>query len=77
MNMYADVLVEIKSKHVDKTFSYEVPKPLQAFLEIGKRVLVPFGSQKLEGYVVGIKETCEIQTKEIIEIIDEKPVLNE
>lgn len=77
MNMYADVLVEIKSKHVDKTFSYEVPKPLQEFLEIGKRVLVPFGSQKLEGYVVGIKKTCEIQTKEIIEIIDEKPVLNE
>ncbi|MBR1818375.1 MAG: primosomal protein N' [Bacilli bacterium] len=77
MNMYADILVQIKSKQVDSTFTYEVPEALKEEIKIGKRVLVPFGSQKLEGYVLNLKDTCSIKTKRIIEIIDETPVLNE
>ena len=77
MNMYADILVEIKNKQLDKTFSYEIPSSLQEQAKIGKRVLVPFGNQKLEGYILGIKDTCEFKTKEILAILDEEPVLNE
>ncbi|MBR1817361.1 MAG: hypothetical protein IJ772_00775, partial [Bacilli bacterium] len=41
MNMYADILVQIKSKQVDSTFTYEVPEALKEEIKIGKRVLVP------------------------------------
>ena len=76
MNMYVDVLVEIKNKHVDKTFTYKVPKSLEADVEVGKRVVVPFGKMTLEGYILNRKDQSDIETKEILEVIDEEPVLN-
>ena len=75
--MYAEILVEIKSKHTDKTFTYHIPEDLEDAISIGKRVVVPFGRQTLEGYVMNILSTCDIDTKEIIEVLDEEPVLNE
>ncbi len=77
MNMYVDVLVEIKNKHVDKTFTYKVPKSLEADVMVGKRVVVPFGKMTLEGYILNRKDQSDIETKEILEVIDEEPVLNE
>ena len=76
--MYAEVLVELQSKNIAKTFTYKVKKEEKNNLQIGKRVLVPFGKQNLEGFVLNIKETIEedFEVKDIIEIIDEEPVLN-
>lgn len=77
--MFIEVLVEIKAKAIDKTFTYKVPSNLEAKIEIGKRVLVPFGSQKLEGFVLNItKENYfTYELKDIIEVIDETRILNE
>ena len=77
-NMYADVLVELKSKGIDKTFTYLIPTTLKNEVVIGKRVLVPFGKQKLEGFVLNIESNKDIdyELKEIIEVIDDNPVLN-
>ena len=49
--MIAEVLVEIKAKNIDKTFSYLIPKDFKEKIKVGIRVLVPFGKQKLEGFV--------------------------
>ena len=46
--MTVEVLVELKAKKVDKTFTYLVPKDLEDKIKIGIRVLVPFKYQKLE-----------------------------
>ena len=77
--MYADVLVELKAKQIDKTFTYLIPNNLVNEVKIGKRVLVPFGKQKLEGFVLNIEENKDIdyEIKEIIEVIDNEPVLND
>ncbi|MBQ9072706.1 MAG: primosomal protein N' [Bacilli bacterium] len=77
--MYIDVLVELKTQKIDKTFTYLVPINLIDKIEIGKRVLVPFGKQKLEGFILNKKEKVEVdyKIKEILEIVDENPVLNE
>ena len=75
--MYAEILVEIRSKHIDKTFTYHVPKELEPEIAIGKRVLVLFGSQKIEGYVLGLKNESDIETKDILEVLDTDPVLND
>ena len=74
--MYIDVLVELKIKKIDQTYTYSVPKVLENEIEIGKRVLVPFNNQKLEGFILNIKDKVDFKTKDIISIIDENPVLN-
>jgi len=66
--MYVEVLIEIKNKHVDKTFTYQVPSFLEDSVQIGKRVLVPFGRQILEGYILNVLDTTSVSTKEILEV---------
>lgn len=75
--MYAEVLVEIKAKAVDKTFTYKIPDGIN--LEVGVRVLVPFGKRRLEGFVLTVinEGNFDYEIKEIISVIDEKPVINE
>lgn len=76
--MYADILVELKAKQIDKTFTYLVPDNLKSKVKIGKRVIVPFGKQKLEGFILNIEndKNIDYELKEIIDVIDENPVLN-
>jgi len=76
--MYVDVLVELKAKQIDKTFTYLIPDKLKESVSIGKRVLVPFGKQKLEGFVLNIEDNkdTDYELKEIISAIDSEPVLN-
>lgn len=75
--MVADVLVEITSAWISKTFSYLIPSSLN--VKKGVRVIVPFGKKKLEGFVINIKpfEKQEYELKEIIDVVDEEPVLND
>lgn len=74
--MYAQVLVEIKAKAIDKTFTYKIPDGM--ILEIGMRVLVPFGKRTLEGFVLKIEETggFDYEVKSIISVTDDHPVIN-
>ncbi|MCI8575879.1 MAG: primosomal protein N' [Bacilli bacterium] len=77
--MIASVLLEIKAKNVDKTFDYNIPEFLKSIIKVGMRVLVPFGARELEGYVIKIKETndIEIELKEILKNVDDEVILNE
>ena len=75
--MVVGVLVEISSQNVDKVFDYLVPKELENSIKIGIRVLVPFGKQKLEGFVLEIKDSSEVELKEIYSIVDYDVVLDE
>ena len=75
--MYALVLTQIKAKSLDKTFTYNIPDGFD--VRVGMRVIVPFGKQKLEGFVLNIVSNIEndYEIKDIIEVIDAKPVINE
>lgn len=75
--MIVEVLVEIKAWKIDKTFSYHVPSNLEKEIAIGKRVLVPFQKRELEGFIINILDEVSYETKDIIKVIDENPVLNE
>lgn len=75
--MYIEVLIETKVKSNDMTFTYHVPSTLEEDL-IGKRVLVPFGNRKVEGFVLGYtNEKSEYEIKDIIKVIDNEKVLND
>ena len=73
--MIVGVLVEISNQNVDKVFDYKVPKELEDKIKIGIRVEVPFSKRTLEGFVLNIKNETDIDTKEVISVIDEEQVL--
>ena len=74
--MVVNVLVEIKS--LDKTFSYNVPDTLKSKVKIGVRCKVPFGKMTLEGFIVSFNnDDIDYELKDIIEVVDEVPILNE
>lgn len=77
--MVVDVITQIKSQAVDKTFSYLVPKELESKVFPGSRVTIPFGKQVLEGFVLAYnqKQQFDYELKNIIDVVDERPVLNE
>ncbi len=72
--MYADILVEVGS--IDKTFTYKIPHGINAL--VGMRALVPFGNRKLEGFILKIYNDSDFdyEVKEIIELVDDHPVIN-
>ncbi|MCI5797395.1 MAG: primosomal protein N' [Firmicutes bacterium] len=78
--MIAEVIVEITSSNVDKVFDYSIPQfAMETFSTlVGRRVLVPFGNRKIEGYIINIKEQSNLESskiKEIIKFLDENPVI--
>ena len=80
--MVVGVLVELSNKNIDKEFFYSVPKELEEEIKVGIRVEIPFGPQKLEGFVTKIKSTLDetikdIKFKDILNIVDKEIVLNE
>ena len=76
--MIAGVLVEISSKSVDKIFEYSIPSEFEGQIQIGIRVLVPFGKMTLEGFVLEIKHEKETdkELKAILQVIDSDIILN-
>ena len=77
--MIAKILVDIKSKNVDKTYDYKIPPKYIDILEIGARVIVPFGKRNVMGFCLGVAKTSEYDKtlKTIDRIIDVEPYLTE
>ena len=82
--MFAKVVVDvkidnIKSNNLNETYDYIIPMSLEEFVCVGSRVLVPFGSQDLLGYVLEITETSSFDktAKYILEVLDYDQELTE
>ncbi|MDT0679763.1 primosomal protein N' [Staphylococcus chromogenes] len=78
----AQVIVDIDSKSVDRTFDYRIPKDLQSVVQPGVRVIVPFGPRKIQGYVMQVisEEEAEYdlsKIKSLLEVKDIQPELTE
>ena len=75
--MTVNVLVELSNRNIDKCFTYLVPTSLENKIKVGIRVKVPFGKQKLEGFIMELNNVEEENLKEIYEVIDDEVILNE
>src|SRR3989339_1458671 len=75
--MYAKVIVDIKTEELNHSFDYLIPAQFEGFLERGMRVIVPFGAQTRLGYVIEIIEKSNDATKEILEVLDAVPVVDD
>lgn len=74
--MFAKVIIDQDAKALDKEFEYKVPENYE--LEIGMRVLVPFGNRILQGFVIELKNDCEFdenKIKKIISNVDDFPCI--
>ncbi len=73
-NKFAQVAVNLPLNDV---FDYSVPLALQDFVQIGKRVWIPFRNRTIVGFIVGLSSSTEIsRTKDIKSIIDKEPILS-
>ncbi|MFC2151139.1 primosomal protein N' [Bacteroidota bacterium] len=73
---FADVILPLPLKQL---FTYRVPDVLVEDIEIGKRVIIQFGKRKIYTsiiYSLHNEAPKEYQTKDIISILDEKPIVN-
>ncbi|MBO8127689.1 MAG: primosomal protein N' [Peptococcaceae bacterium] len=76
---YAEVVVDLPVFRVDKVYHYAVPSRLQSLVRTGVRVLVPFGGQRLTGYVVGLcaQPAVKVKVKDILAVLDKQPAFTE
>ena len=70
------VLVELSNKNIDRVFDYSVPDCFLDKIKLGIRVKVPFGKMELEGFVVEIKGSSDVEVKDILDVIDDEAILN-
>ncbi len=57
---------------------YRVPEPLIAACQLGQRVLVPLGPRHVQGYVVSLTPSHDVDAealKPIVDVLDETPLL--
>lgn len=78
---YAKVIVKNNTRYTDNLFTYKIPEFLVDGMQIGHRVLVPFGkgNKPIEAYVFSITDEKEVDInyKEIFDILDEYPIFKE
>lgn len=74
--MFAKIIIDQDAKALDKDFEYKIPEDMQ--VQVGERVIVPFGSRYLQGFIVGISDKClydETKIKPITRKIEDFPVI--
>ena len=74
--MFAKVIIDQDAKALDKDFEYSVPEDMQVC--VGERVIVPFGSRYLQGFIVGLSDKCSYdadKVKPITRKIENFPVI--
>ncbi|MDD4320184.1 MAG: primosomal protein N' [Acidaminococcaceae bacterium] len=75
---FAQVAINLPVKNIFQQFTYKVPEQLD-FLAEGWRVVVPFGKQLLEGFIVGEERQVDmtLNYKEIVDTLGTEPWFNE
>lgn len=78
--IFADVIIDISVKSLDRPFQYIVPEEMEFDVDIGSVVKIPFGmgNRTMTGYVVGLSGEAKFdisKTKSILEIIKQGVVV--
>ena len=76
MSSYADIIVDITTEKLDRTFQYRIPEVLEGKVQPGSQVKIPFGSgnRLVTGYVLSVSQKAqfdESRMKEIREVSED------
>lgn len=85
MSRLVNVLIERKAQSLNRPFSYFYDG--EKDVDVGYRVLINFASQRIIGYVISVEDTDKTinelekergyKFEKILEVIDDKPLLND
>lgn len=76
--MFAEIVVDIKHKELNRVFDYRIPDAWESFCVVGMRVLVSFGHQKVTGIIVNLKDhTLFKEVKDIDSIDTSLPIISD
>ena len=74
-SMYADLVFPI---NLGQSFTFAVPEALQPVIQLGQRVVAPFGRRNQQGMVVGFRDSIDAELAEKIRpierIVDPMPI---
>jgi primosomal protein N' (replication factor Y) (superfamily II helicase) len=76
--MIARVVVDVPVNRTNRPFDYRIPPWLRPLVQVGSRVVVPFGPRKLQGYVVDVTDQPEEGTgrlRDVEQVLDDTPPL--
>ena len=76
--MLASVIIEYSVKSLNKVFDYMIPDNLVDIIRVGHKVMIPFASKEVEGFVLKIHNSKDndLEYKSIIRICDSDFYLN-
>ncbi len=63
MFLFAKIIIDQDAKALDRVFEYSIPDDME--VEVGERVIVPFGSRYLQGFIVGFEDKSEYDASKI------------
>ncbi|MBR5420600.1 MAG: primosomal protein N' [Lachnospiraceae bacterium] len=74
MKKYASVIVDIALEKLDHPFSYRIPEELQAQIEEGTEVMIPFGKgdKARSGFVVALSDRVDFPEEKLKDILSVK-----
>ncbi len=74
-NKFVDVVFPVPVNH---PFTYLLPESLSEAVQIGCRVIAPFGARRLTGFIIGIKQRTDLnEVREIHDLLDDEPIFSE
>lgn len=76
--MIAHIIVDVPLMQTDNAYSYKVPEDMEALVQKGMRVTVPFGRGDMpkQGFIVDLSDEDDDELKMITSLDDATPVLN-
>ena len=76
--MLASVIIEYSVKSLNKVFDYIIPEDIINIIKVGHKVIVPFASKEVEGFVLKIHNNKDesLEYRSISKIVDSDFYLN-
>lgn len=71
--IFAEVIVDISVRSLDRTFQYRIPEEWEEEAVVGAQVVIPFGkgNRQMKGFIIGLSNACKFdleKTKSILSI---------
>lgn len=71
--LFAEVIVDISIKSLDRPFQYLVPQEMEGQAVVGAQVVIPFGmgNRQMKGFIIGLSDTPNFdvnKTKRILKV---------
>ncbi|HZK34958.1 MAG TPA: hypothetical protein VFD33_06585, partial [Bacillota bacterium] len=75
---YAGIVIDRSSLALDRIYHYNIPSEMKGKIQLGLRVLVPFGYSTVQGYIYSLDKDIDIpldKLKDIKKIMDSYPLI--